>query len=134
MVNCLSFGRQSSQGHRWLYSGHRDGTITKWDCQSMTSVWTARAYGKCSDGVNTSFSGVTQMIVNSSGTHIFCITKSNLVMSFLGALPAINFNQFCDVLQKQICCLRSPFLSCSFKWSIFNELQGELWRLAAVLR
>jgi hypothetical protein len=87
-VNCLAFGRQSSGGYRWLYSGHYDGTITKWDCESMATVWTARAYGNDRNGQQTSFCGVTHLIVNSPGTQIFCFTNSNAVMSFSGEVFA----------------------------------------------
>lgn len=106
VVNCLAFGRQSSAGHRWLYSGHRDGTTTKWDCQTMVSVWTARAYGKCSNGTDTSLNGVTHVIVNSPGTLIYCFTNSNLVISFLGALPATTFDIVYDMLRS----FTHPFL------------------------
>lgn len=85
-VNCLAFGRKSSAGYRWLYSGHYDGTITKWDCESMAAVWTARAYGNDWNGQRTSFCGVTHIIVNSPGTQIFCFTNSHVVMSFSGEL------------------------------------------------
>jgi hypothetical protein len=87
-VNCLAFGRKSSAGYRWLYSGHYDGTVTKWDCESMAAVWTARAYGNDWNGQRTSFCGVTHLIVNSPGTQIFCFTNSHAVMSFSGEVFA----------------------------------------------